>query len=92
MSRTRQNATPSDYLGQDCMTDDQEAPQRKRVLPRVSNAAGGLRAGIDLTKPSTLQEMDDLEYVRGMQSSEFILAGRDCTELTEKSSTASDFP
>jgi len=51
------------------MTDDQGVPQRKRVLPRVSNAAGGLRPGIDLTKPSTLEEMDDLEYVRRMQSS-----------------------
>jgi hypothetical protein len=39
-------------------------------MPRVSKAGGGLMPGIDLTNPSTLQEADDLDYVRRMQRSE----------------------
>ena len=41
--------------------------KRKPVMPRVSKAGGGLMPGIDLTKPSTLQEADDLDYVRRMR-------------------------
>ncbi len=41
--------------------------KRKPVMPRVSKAGGGLMPGIDLTDPSTLQETDDLDYVRRMQ-------------------------
>jgi len=39
-----------------------------RVLPRVSKATGGLRPGIDLTKFSEYQEMEDLEYVERMKT------------------------
>ena len=39
----------------------------KRLLPRVSTATGGPMPGIDLTDSSTLQEMDDLEYVERMK-------------------------
>jgi hypothetical protein len=39
------------------------------VMPRASKAGGGLMPGIDLTDPSTLQEADDLDYVRRMQRS-----------------------
>jgi hypothetical protein len=46
------------------VSENQNAEKRKPVLPRVSKAAGGLMPGIDLTDPSTLQEADDLEYVR----------------------------
>jgi hypothetical protein len=35
-------------------------------MPRVSKARGGLMPGLDLTDPSTLQEADDLDYVRRM--------------------------
>lgn len=41
--------------------------KRKPVMPRVSKAGGGLMPGIDLTKPSTLQEADDLDYARRMR-------------------------
>lgn len=41
--------------------------KRKPVMPRVSKAGGGLIPGIDLTKPSTLQEADDLDYARRMR-------------------------
>jgi predicted DNA-binding protein len=40
----------------------------ERVLPRVSKATGGLRPGIDLTKFSEYQEMEDLEYVERMKT------------------------
>ena len=33
----------------------------------VRKAGGGLMPGVDLTDPSTLQEADDLDYVRRMQ-------------------------
>jgi hypothetical protein len=39
----------------------------KRVLPRVSKATGGLLPGVDLTRFSDYQEMEDLEYVERMK-------------------------
>jgi hypothetical protein len=39
----------------------------KRVLPRVSQATGGLMPGIDISDSAALQEMDDLEYVERMK-------------------------
>jgi hypothetical protein len=41
--------------------------RRRRVLPRVSTADGGLMPGIDLSNPSALQETDDMDYIRRMQ-------------------------
>jgi hypothetical protein len=35
---------------------------RKRTLPPVSKAKGGLMPGVDLTSFSKIQEQDDLEY------------------------------
>jgi hypothetical protein len=37
------------------------------LLARVSKATGGLMPGIDLTRFSDIQEMDDLEYVERMK-------------------------
>jgi len=43
------------------------SPKKKhRPLP-VSKATGGLRPGIDLTRFSDIQHMDDLEYVERMK-------------------------
>jgi hypothetical protein len=44
-------------------------PKREgeRVLPRVSDATGGPRPGIDISNSAALQEMDDLEYVERMK-------------------------
>jgi hypothetical protein len=39
-------------------------PRRKRVMPRISQAGGGLMPGIELTDLSALQEIEDLEDVR----------------------------
>jgi hypothetical protein len=44
-----------------------KAAKTERVMPRVSKAKGGLRAGVDLTSYSAIQEMDDLEYVERMK-------------------------
>jgi hypothetical protein len=41
----------------------------ERTLPPVSKATGGLIPGIDLTAFSTLQAIDDLEYVERMKCS-----------------------
>jgi hypothetical protein len=41
-----------------------------RVLPRTSKATGGLRSGIDLTRFSDYQEMEDLEYAERMKKLE----------------------
>jgi hypothetical protein len=50
--------------------ESRRTEKRKPVMPRVSKAGGGLMPGIDLTNPPTLQEADDLDYVRRMQRSE----------------------
>ena len=41
---------------------------RKRVMPRVSKATGGLLPGVDITKYSDIQGMDDLEYAERLKS------------------------
>jgi hypothetical protein len=40
---------------------------KKRILPRVSKATGGLLPGVDVTSFSAIQEMDDIEYVERMK-------------------------
>ena len=50
--------------------ENRRTEKRKPVMPRVSKASGGLMPGMDLTDSSTLQEADDLDYVRRMQRSE----------------------
>jgi len=52
------------------VSENRKIEKRKRVMPRVSKARGGLMPGIDLNDPSTLQEADDLDYVRRLQRSE----------------------
>ena len=52
------------------LSENRKTEKRRPVVPRVSKARGGLMPGIDLTDPSTLQEDDDLDYVRRMQRSE----------------------
>jgi hypothetical protein len=47
--------------------ESRKSEKRKAVMPRVSKAGGGLISGIDLTESSTLQEADDLDYVRRLQ-------------------------
>ena len=47
--------------------ENRRTEKRKPVMPRVSKASGGLMPGMDLTDSSTLQEADDLDYVRRMQ-------------------------
>jgi hypothetical protein len=47
--------------------ENRKSPKPKRVMPRVSKAGGGLMPGLDPIQLSTLQEMDDLEYIRRMQ-------------------------
>jgi Ribbon-helix-helix protein, copG family len=45
-----------------------KAPAKaKRILPRISKATGGPRPGVDLTRFSDYQEMEDLEYVERMK-------------------------
>jgi len=42
----------------------------RRILPRISKATGGPMPGIELTDLSTLQEIDDLDYIRRSENSE----------------------
>jgi hypothetical protein len=44
-----------------------EPDRRRRVLPPVSAAGGGLKPGIDLDDMGALQEMDDLETARRLE-------------------------
>jgi hypothetical protein len=41
--------------------------KRRRVVLPVSKATGGLLPGVDLTRFSDYQEMEDLEYVERMK-------------------------
>jgi hypothetical protein len=41
-----------------------------RVMPPISQAQGGLAEGVDLDRSASLQEADDLDYVRRMWRSE----------------------
>ena len=43
-----------------------QSPKDKRVPPRVSRATGGLVPGVDLGNSSSIQESDDLDYVKRM--------------------------
>jgi hypothetical protein len=49
------------------VAENKKSAKQKRVLPPVSKATGGLMPGIDLTRFSAIQEMDDLEYVERMK-------------------------
>ena len=49
------------------VTEPRKPANQKRVLPPVSKATGGLMPGVDLTRFSAIQEMDDLEYVERMK-------------------------
>ena len=49
------------------MAEDRKLTQAKRRMPRVSKAKGGLVPGIEATQISTLQDTEDLEYVRRMK-------------------------
>jgi hypothetical protein len=41
--------------------EDRKPANARRVLPPISKAIGGLRPGIDLTRCSDIQGMDDLK-------------------------------
>jgi hypothetical protein len=44
-----------------------KATRRRRVMPRVSKARGGLMPGIDLDDMSAYQELEDEEYVERLR-------------------------
>ena len=46
------------------VADNRKRPKGKRVMPPISKATGGPMPGIDITRFSALEEMDDLEYVK----------------------------
>ena len=49
------------------MREPHQVFERRRVLPPVSTATGGLMPGVDLTRLSDIQEIEDLEYVERMK-------------------------
>jgi hypothetical protein len=46
---------------------DKRKSQKRKVSIPVSSATGGLLPGVDLTRFSDYQEMEDLEYVERMK-------------------------
>jgi len=46
---------------------DRKPVRRSRVVLPVSKASGGLLPGVDLTRFSDYQEMEDLEYIERMK-------------------------
>jgi hypothetical protein len=50
----------------EAIADDRGA-KKKRRLPRISKATGGLMPGIDISDSAALQQIYDLEYVERMK-------------------------
>ncbi len=50
------------------VAENEKPLKRQRVPLPVSKATGGLMPGIDLTRMSTIYEMEDLEYVERMKN------------------------
>ena len=49
------------------VVEEKKTANAERKLPRISKATGGLRPGVDLTRMSDIQHLDDLEYVERMK-------------------------
>ena len=49
------------------VSDGGKPAKRRRVVLPVSKATGGLLPGVDLTRFSDYQEMEDLEYIERMK-------------------------
>ncbi len=49
------------------VAEGERAAKHRRVLPPISEATGGLMAGVDLTDLSALQEADDLDRLEHMK-------------------------
>ncbi len=49
------------------VAETRKTAKAKRVLPPISKATGGPMPGIDLADLSTLEEMDDLDYLARMK-------------------------
>jgi hypothetical protein len=66
---TREDIRACLAFAADCvaMREPHQPNERRRVLPRVSEATGGLVPGVNLTRFSDYQEMEDLEYVERMK-------------------------
>jgi hypothetical protein len=47
--------------------EDRQRANARRVLPPISKATGGLKPGVDLTRFSDIQGMDDLESMERMK-------------------------
>jgi len=47
--------------------ENRRTASARRILPCISQAAGGPILGVDITDTSALQEADDLEYVERMK-------------------------
>jgi hypothetical protein len=48
-------------------SENRRSRKTKRVLPPISGATGGPMPGVDITKLSSLEELDDLEQVERMK-------------------------
>lgn len=49
------------------LTDDRMDPKKKRILPPVSRATGGLNPGVDLTHGWIFQGEEDAAYLQRMK-------------------------
>lgn len=49
------------------VADKPKSSKKGRILPRISKATGGLLPGVDITRLSDIQHLDDLEYVERMK-------------------------
>ena len=52
------------------VTEKQQVPKTKRVLPRISKATGGAMPGIEFTASALLQEIDDLDDIHRIKGAQ----------------------
>jgi uncharacterized protein (DUF433 family) len=66
---TREDVRACLAFAADCvaMRDADQVVERRRTLLPVSKATGGLLPGVDLTRLSDIQEMEDLEYIERLR-------------------------
>ncbi len=50
------------------VADEGRGDRPARRLPRISEAGGGLMPGIDLTNLESIQEAEDVDYLRRLRS------------------------
>ena len=69
LARAKRRAAAEGRTLTSLIADGRKSAQAKRILPPVSKAAGGLLPGVDMADARSLQETDDIDYMRRLTRS-----------------------